>query len=372
MPENSEVTFYLVFRNEKYCVVDSVTLRCGDPVVEDFESGNFSSYAWEQGTYPWQIATDQSYSPSKSARSKVSLGNSCVSEFSIDLNVTVADSISFYYKVSSESNFDKFKFYLDNDVVLTESGDVDWRRFACLVPAGNHTIKFSYSKDGSVSSGSDCVWVDDITLPIAGPSVDLVSDTTCQNSEYTYNGETINTSEIGGELYSYTDASGDHYLYLTVVAEPQVSIVANVNPVMIGRTVMLTASGANRYEWSTGETSETIFVTPESDMEISVVGYMGQCSGEATIDIETCPNGIDDAEDVPVALAYPNPTTGVLNVSFSNMEEVAIFNALGQLVKRQRVESDAVQVNIQDCPNGVYFVRVSASDAVSTVRIVKR
>lgn len=372
MPENSEVTFYLVFRNEKYCVVDSVTLRCGDPVVEDFESGNFSSYAWEQGTYPWQIVTDQSYSPSKSARSKVSLGNSCVSEFSIDLNVTVADTISFYYKVSSEAGYDKFKFYLDDDVVLTESGDVDWRRFACLVPAGNHTIKFAYSKDGSVSSGSDCVWVDDITLPISGPSVDIVSDTTCQNSEYTYNGETINTSEIGGELYSYTDASGDHYLYLTVVAEPQVSIVANVNPVMIGRSVMLTASGANRYEWSTGETSETIFVTPESDMEISVVGYMGQCSGEATIDIETYANGIDDAEEVPVALAYPNPTTGVLNVSFSNMEEVAIFNALGQLVKRQRVESDAVQVNIQDCPNGVYFVRVSASDAVSTVRIIKR
>lgn len=372
MPLNSEVTFYLVFRNDKYCVVDSLKLRCGEPVVEDFESGDFSTFDWQQGDNPWQIVTSDYHSANKSARSKPSLGNSSVSQFSLDFTVMAADSISFYYKVSSEASYDKLLVYLDNNEILNKSGSLDWTRFAYPVGAGNHNIRFAYSKDVSVSNGSDCAWVDDIYLPISLGSVDLVSDTACLNSEYTFNGQTLNTSAVGGNLYNYTDDSGDHYLYLTVVEEPQVAITANVNPVMIGRSVMLTATGANRYEWSTGDAGDRIFVTPEADMEVTVTGYMGRCSGTASINIETYQGGVNDVEVAPVALVYPNPTTGVVNVSFEGMQEVSIFNALGQMVKTYKVSSDSTQIDVRNYPNGVYFVRVGSADAVSTVRIIKK
>ena len=32
------------------------------------------------------------------------------------------------------------------------------------VAAGMHTLEWRYAKDGSIASGSDTVWVDDITL----------------------------------------------------------------------------------------------------------------------------------------------------------------------------------------------------------------
>lgn len=372
MPDDSEVTFYLVFRNDKYCVVDSLTLRCGDPLIEDFESGNFNTFEWVQGDYPWQIVTAEYNSATNSARSNASMSNSSTSQFSLDFAVVAADSVSFYYKVSSENNYDKLKVYLDDAEILNKSGDQDWTRFAYPVSVGEHNIRFAYSKDGSVSSGSDCAWVDDIYLPVAAGATELVSDTTCLNSEYTFNGESLNTSVVGGQMYSYSDDGGDHYLYLTVVEEPQVSIVANVNPVMIGRSVMLTASGANRYEWSTGETSDRIFVAPEADVEITVTGYMGRCSGEASINIETYQGGVDDVEVVPAALVYPNPTTGVVNISFEGMREVSLFNALGQLVKSYKVASDNTQIDVRNYPNGVYFVRVGSADAVSTVRVIKK
>lgn len=372
MPENSNVTFYLVFRNDKYCVVDSLIVRCGEIPIDDFETNDFSAFDWQQGDYPWQIVANEYNSASHSARSYTSLSNNSTSEFSLDFTVVTSDSLSFFYKVSSESSYDKLRVYLDNAEILSQSGEQGWTRFAYPVGTGEHNIRFAYSKDVSVSSGSDCAWVDDIYLPIAIGSIDLVSDTTCLNSEYTFNGQTLNTSAVGGNMYSYSDADGDHYLYLTVVEEPQISIEANVNPVMIGRSVMLTASGANRYEWSTGESSYRIFVAPEQDMEITVTGYMGRCSGEASINIETYDAGVDDVEVMPVALVYPNPTLGVVNISFEGMQEVTLFNALGQMVKTYKVASDNTQIDIRNYPNGVYFVRVGSHDAVSTVRIIKK
>ena len=75
------------------------------------------------------------------------------------------DTISFYYKVSSENGFDKLHFYIDNQEKGNWSGNVGWTKAAYPVTAGRHSYKWTYTKDTSVSSGSDCAWIDYVGLP---------------------------------------------------------------------------------------------------------------------------------------------------------------------------------------------------------------
>jgi hypothetical protein len=44
------------------------------------------------------------------------------------------------------------------------SGEVPWTVASFPVGSGSHTFKWEYSKDGSVNSGSDKVWIDDIKI----------------------------------------------------------------------------------------------------------------------------------------------------------------------------------------------------------------
>ena len=79
------------------------------------------------------------------------------------------DTISFYVKVSSERNFDFFKFYLDGVEKSSISGSSsDWTQKKYVVTAGTHTLKFEYSKDYSNSTGQDAVWIDNLRLPLKG------------------------------------------------------------------------------------------------------------------------------------------------------------------------------------------------------------
>lgn len=70
---------------------------------------------------------------------------------------------SFYWKVSSEPELDMLQFYIDGVLQPGSiSGTVDWVKKEFVLPAGSHTLKWRYAKDGLFSSGSDCGWIDKI------------------------------------------------------------------------------------------------------------------------------------------------------------------------------------------------------------------
>jgi len=74
--------------------------------------------------------------------------------------VSDGSDLSFYAKVSSEKDYDKFVVEVDGSVVLEISGDVDWKQYSIPFSAGAHDIVVKYTKDGSVSSGDDTAWID--------------------------------------------------------------------------------------------------------------------------------------------------------------------------------------------------------------------
>ena len=71
---------------------------------------------------------------------------------------------SFWWKVSSEEDFDFFNFSIDGTVVSSISGDVDWTKVTFELGAGAHRLDWGYQKDESLSDGLDTGWLDQLEL----------------------------------------------------------------------------------------------------------------------------------------------------------------------------------------------------------------
>ena len=72
-------------------------------------------------------------------------------------------TLTFWWKVSSESNYDYLRFYINGIQQASISGYTSWQQRTYAVSEGDEIMR-RYTKDGSVTRGSDKEWIDDITL----------------------------------------------------------------------------------------------------------------------------------------------------------------------------------------------------------------
>jgi subtilisin family serine protease len=137
-------------------------------LAEDFESGGFLSYPWVMGgDADWTIDSANQYEGSYCARSG-SITHNQESDIEVTVEVAAAGDIVFWYRVSSEANYDYLRFYVDGGEVASWAGEVSWAQFSYPVTTGSHTFKWSYDKDGSVSNGDDAAWIDYVEFPTLG------------------------------------------------------------------------------------------------------------------------------------------------------------------------------------------------------------
>ena len=109
---------------------------------------------------PWRIDTVNYSSAPGSARSGTIGDNGTTT---LKTTVQGKGTLSFKWKTSSEQNYDKLNLYVDGSLVTSISGSLGWATYTRTITAeGSHTVEWRYTKDGSVSSGSDCGWVDDV------------------------------------------------------------------------------------------------------------------------------------------------------------------------------------------------------------------
>jgi hypothetical protein len=104
--------------------------------------------------------------------------------------------LSFWWKVSSETNYDFLRFYINGSLKANISGEVDWQQQSFALPAGKQTVTWTYYKDVSMSRGMDAAWVDQVTSD--GPSYLLISQLSPQQHlaswPYSVTGCTLQTS----------------------------------------------------------------------------------------------------------------------------------------------------------------------------------
>lgn len=363
-------------------------------LIEDFETGNFDKFSWEfDGDLPWVINNQYPYQGYFDAKSGT-ISDNATTEFWIRYQVMSADTISFYKKVSSEQDFDKLKFFIDNTLQDSWSGTTQgWTKVSFPVTTGTHTFRWSYEKDFSGSGGSDRAWVDNISLPtmmattvFAGPDDDV-----CESSLYQCMGSATNfaslqwvTSGTGSfdmpgvlnPTYTPSEADlllGQVQLCLTLVdvdgqaaADTMNLLINNIPETAVmpegpdqvdlqvttqSNYTTLSVGSAASYTWSVypaeagvmsgnGITGTAYWNTSfEGSAWIKVAGINGCGIGTFSDSLEVIlanPVGMIEKSISMEVSVVPNPNNGefVLNISSEAAQtiHVAILNFLGQQV----------------------------------------
>ena len=293
-------------------------------IMEDFESGAFGENWTVSTTNPWGIVSGGR--GNYCAKSNNNGQHSSSGYMQLQVNVLAAGNLTFMYKVSSENNYDKLHFYMDGQEKGVWSGTVDWSEFTQAVTVGNHTFKWEYTKDTSVSSGEDCAWVDDIKFPPTNVITFIAPAT---------------------DLEAVVDG---HNVALTWAASADaVSYVVKRDGETVGTVT---------------ETSFSEEIEEEGTYKYSVyaVDVNGSMSAPASVVVVLDFTGVGENAEVNVSV-YPNPASGVLNiVTEANNYEYQIINSVGQVVVSGNANGRTA-LNVNGL-NGVYFLRIIADGDV--------
>jgi hypothetical protein len=129
---------------------------------EDFESGVLGAPWILGGAEPW-FATTLPQQGQWSAKSG-NVRHSERSSMEVELDFPSGGSVTFWFSVSSEVNFDYLHFLVDGLDQGAWSGVLDWQSVTYDLDPGSHTLEWRYIKDGSVTAGEDGALVDAVSV----------------------------------------------------------------------------------------------------------------------------------------------------------------------------------------------------------------
>ena len=379
LPTDRKVPFLVIIDKGYYTYNDTLYVQFGvDRSLITFEDGTIDNII-TQNNYPWEITNQNVYNGTYCIRSRAwasGEGSYGKSEMTITLTSVKDDSITFYKNVSSEEDYDFFRFYIDGQSVESISGTSNsWSRSAHFVPEGTHTFKFSYEKDGSVNRGSDCAWIDDLKLPQTGYLDIYIIDSLCQGDTYSYMDSIINTEDMSAGIYQRSDTVGTTVKYLTLFINerPEVSISASADTIRAGESIRLTATGANNYLWSSGESNPIIDVYPTETTTYSVTGYNGSCSSTASYTIVVDGTiGINTANGNNTYKVYPNPVYDIINIE-GPAAKITITDINGRHITTQAASTGKTSIDVNSLPVGIYIVQIVDNEGIKTaVKFIKK
>ncbi len=137
--------------------------ECNEWWGEDFEAGAQLGAEWVlSGSANWFGSNVMPHAGTWNGESG-NISDSQQSHMEVTLNFVQAGDVTFWRRVSTEASWDFLRFSIDGAEQVSWSGNLGWAQAGPYnVAAGVHTLRWSYTKDGSLSSNADTVWVDDI------------------------------------------------------------------------------------------------------------------------------------------------------------------------------------------------------------------
>jgi len=168
LPSGSSVSITSTLNCYPFIIYKDFSFRVGK-VRESFEASSFKIFPWINNSLsPWTITTANSFDGLSSAKSGTILHKDS-SSLVIRAVYEKDDSIGFFYKVSSEPDYDNLTFKLNDTEVLKKSGEIPWEKHVMAVHAGLNKMEWKYSKDETYSRGEDCAWIDMIDFADSSP-----------------------------------------------------------------------------------------------------------------------------------------------------------------------------------------------------------
>ena len=235
--------------------------------------------------------------------------------------------------------------------------------------AGVYTLTVTFVNNEVLTSN-------EVTL-VSTPSYQItIEEEICEGEDYNLNG--FNLTDLSFGTYDETLLFQNDYgcdsivsLHLVVHEAPEVHIQVDTIHEN-GISFRITATGAEHYEWSTGETGNTILVSPIEETTYSVVGTNSHgCDDSAEITLSGG-TGIDENNQIFDVDVYPNPAHNMLSIKTSeSIKMIEIYTMTGALVQQQSCWSDNMKINVQNLSSGMYVLRLVSDHAVETRRFAK-
>ncbi|MDA3923420.1 MAG: SUMF1/EgtB/PvdO family nonheme iron enzyme [Kiritimatiellae bacterium] len=167
-------------------------------------------------------------------------------------------SITFMWKVMSESNADYLKFLVDDTEVEAISGTRDpWAQVTNRVEGAGvpHTLRWEYVKNGSIASSTDAAWVDNIVwmsdypVPVRNPDIlDVVVDSEAQGVRF--------VGEHGVHYIVYSNATLDADGWVPMEIEPVA--FSEFNGVPVFQSLVMSAPAAGSCFFKVGLSAYTV------------------------------------------------------------------------------------------------------------------
>jgi hypothetical protein len=380
---SSDSVVISVLESPNLTATENSTIVQGDSITLTADGSN--NYQWSTG----ETATSITVSPNQTTTYTVSSSNP--NGCSTTLDITVSVELPF----QAEAGEDQSVCQDDNtgNVTLTaNTGD------AYLWNTGETTQSISVNPNATstytvtITSGIQQD-VDDVTV-IVNPNPDVVIQN--GSSVDIMNGDFVTLSASGANTYLWNNGATQPNIavspnqtttyevegYIGDCAD-QKQVVVNVIPeviaeagddveICLGDTITLTASGGDDYEWSTGENTQSIQVSPTETTEYTVTVFnpldFDEDSVVVTVDTDCEEEVVPIISDEPLDFSFdifPNPASDYVDVRLSGsvrLTRVYLYDITGKLIHYKRMNNESLNVasttriDVSSLKPGMYYI----------------
>ncbi|MCK4956064.1 MAG: T9SS type A sorting domain-containing protein, partial [Candidatus Cloacimonetes bacterium] len=353
-------------------------------IFEEFESGDFSSLEWINGTPGWQVVDSNAYEGSYCAQS-VDIDHSQTAILHIDRVVEVEGEISFWQKTSCEddpkdNNYDYLAFFINDVEQGRWDGKTDWSKETFVVPTGDVAFEWRYVRDNNGDGNDDCVWIDNIVFPGLGGSIGPV---------VSINEDSLQFGEV-----SVNKSSMNDFTILSLGSEGLTGSITAPE----GFNISLSRDGEMRNELDyavEAGSNVTVYVVFEP---VEVVEYAGDiivtsndsANPSLTVAVSGTGLAVNTGDDLltpkvtSLAGNFPNPFNPTTTIKFSLAEAISvsldIFNIKGQKVNtlinsdmaagHHSVVWNGKDKNSKNAASGIYFYVLKAGKNMFTKKMI--
>jgi hypothetical protein len=240
-------------------------------------------------------------------------------------------------------------------------------------------------------NGSLTITVDQVTQPTftavasicAGATISPLPSTSLEGITGTWSPALNNTETT---TYTFTPDSGqcatEASLTITVntANEPtgdsiQTFPVVNANDATIASivinptNVIWYASLVDAQNGASPLDPSTVLATESTYFAVNVVGACSSTPFAVTVTVTL---GNDEFDNLNFAY-YPNPTSSVVNISYSRkITQVTLINLLGQTLMTEKTNATEVQVDLSRLAEAAYFIKVTSDDKEKVIKVIKQ
>lgn len=157
------------------------------------------------------------------------------------------------------------------------------------------------------------------------------------------------------------------YIFVLIAIFVVISVNGQVKQEVIASAGGYNVNGGLSISWTLGETIIPTFKSQDNSL-ILTHGFQQQ------LIVTAVEENLNELVKVKV---FPNPASDIVNISFETPVDgeitILILDSQGKLVKTDLIEpsmSDK-QINLQDLPGGVYYLRMTKGKLVNVYKVVK-